>query len=306
MRRFYLKIALFLLPLFAVWFALEFFYRQVPNTYSYKNEELQKSYKEIETIVFGDSHSFFGINPLYFESRTFNISNISQSLLLDELLLASHIDNIPLLKTVILNVSYFTLSAKEDNIENTWRKYFYHHNMEVTVPSISIWNPKRYSMALIQRFDKSLDLVSAYFQRGTIITTKPSGFGMQDASSIICDKEAISKVIAKKHEDYSLDFTSNISRLDRMVKLCKQYGIDVVLLEMPVHPAYYKVLNPRKKLKIKTTLGQLSKKYDNAFYLDLSTNSLFDKNDLRDADHLTNAGAQKCSELLNTYIKNTL
>ncbi len=306
MRRLYLKITLFLLPLFLVWASLEVFYRQGPNTYSYKNEQLQKLYKETETVVFGDSHSFFGINPLYFESRTFNISNISQSLLLDELLLAKHIANLPSLKTVILNVSYFTLSAKQDDIENSWRKYFYHHNMEVTAPSISIWNPKRYSMALIQRFNKSMELVDAYCQAGTIITTTPLGYGLQDASSIINDKEAISKVIAKKHENYSLDFALNTVRLERMVKLCRLYDVDVVLLEMPVYPAYYKLLNPVKKQKIKTTLRQLSKTHDNAFYLDLSTNSFFDKKDLRDADHLNNAGAQKCSELLNKYINNTL
>jgi len=30
---------------------------------------------------------------------------------------------------------------------------------------------------------------------------------------------------------------------------------------------------------------------------------LFEKQDLRDADHLTNSGAKKCSEYLNAYLK---
>jgi hypothetical protein len=40
--------------------------------------------------------------------------------------------------------------------------------------------------------------------------------------------------------------------------------------------------------------------------LDLTTDPLFEKQDLRDADHLTNQGAKKCSEYLNTYLKDVV
>jgi hypothetical protein len=40
--------------------------------------------------------------------------------------------------------------------------------------------------------------------------------------------------------------------------------------------------------------------------LDLSTDPLFEKQDLRDADHLTNSGAKKCSEYLNAYLKDVV
>ena len=91
MRRLYLKIALFLLPLFLVWLALEVFYRQAPNNYSYKDQQLQNVAANVQTLVMGDSHAFYGINPAYFKDPTFNLSNISQSLLTDELLLEKHI-----------------------------------------------------------------------------------------------------------------------------------------------------------------------------------------------------------------------
>ena len=159
MRRLYSKIALFLLPLFLVWLALEVFYRQAPNNYSYKDQQLQKVAPFTKTLIMGDSHAFYGINPVYFKDPTFNLSNISQSLLTDELLLEKHIANLPALKNVIINISYFTLSAKENDLESNWRKYFYYHNMGITAPSISFWDPQCYSMALIQRFDKSMDLV---------------------------------------------------------------------------------------------------------------------------------------------------
>ena len=303
MRTLYLKIALFLAPFFLVWLALEVFYRQVPNNYSYKDQQLQKVAADIQTLVMGDSHAFYGVNPEYFKDPTFNLSNISQSLITDELLLEKHIANLPALKTVFVNISYFTLSAKDNALESNWRKYFYHHNMGITAPSISFWNPQRYSMALIQRFDKSMDLVQKYHNNYTIVNATPLGYGMQDASDIVKDKEAISIVIANKHEDNSLDFKHNTARLQRIIALCKKYEVAVVLLEMPVYPAYYNLLDTEKKEKIKSNLNNLSGVDDTVFYLDLSTNPLFEEPDLRDADHLTNSGAKKCSEYLNTYLK---
>ena len=305
MRRLYSKTALFLLPLFLVWLALEVFYRQAPNNYSYKDQQLQKVAPFTKTLIMGDSHAFYGINPVYFKDPTFNLSNISQSLLTDELLLEKHIANLPALKNVIINISYFTLSAKENDLESNWRKYFYYHNMGITAPSISFWDPQRYSMALIQRFDKSIDLVQQYHKNHTIVHSTPLGYGMQDASDIVKDKEAISIVIANKHEDNSLDFKQNTARLQRIIALCKKYGVGVVLLEMPVYPAYYNLLDTEKKEKIKSVLHELSELNDTVFYLDLSTSPLFEKQDVRDADHLTNSGAKKCSILLNKYIQDT-
>ena len=303
MRRLYSKLALFLLPLFLVWLALELFYRQAPNNYSYKDQQLQKVAPFTKTLIMGDSHAFYGINPVYFKDPTFNLSNISQSLLTDELLLEKHIANLPALKTVFINISYFTLSAKENDLESNWRKYFYYHSMGIRAPSISFWNPKRYSMALIQRFDKSIDLVQQYYKNHTIVSATPLGYGKQDMSNVVQDKEAISVAIANKHEDNSLDFKHNTARLQRIIALCKKYGVGVVLLEMPVYPAYYNLLDTEKKEKIKSVLHELSGVNDTVFYLDLSTSPLFEKQDLRDADHLTNSGAKKCSILLNRYIQ---
>jgi hypothetical protein len=158
-------------------------------------------------------------------------------------------------------------------------------------------------MALIQRFDKSMALVQKYHENNTIVNATPFGYGMQDASNIVKDKDAISLVIANKHEDASLDFKSNTARLQRIITLCKKHDVAVVLLEMPVYPTYYNLLDTQKKEKIKSVLTTFSGVDDKVFYLDLSTNPFFEKQDLRDADHLTNSGAKKCSEYLNAYLK---
>ena len=303
MKNFYKKILLFLIPVLMVWIATEVFYRTVENNYTYKTERIISDYDQIETLVFGDSHAFFGINPDYFSTNTFNIANVSQSLYFDELLLKKHISHLPKLKTVVINISYFTLSVVDDASEDRWRKYFYQQQMKLDIPSISIFDPGQYSLTLTRRFNKSVDLFREYYKNGTIVSSYKNGFGMQDESNIVADKVAISRLISKKHEDNSLDFEVNTERIQKMINSCNERGVEVILIEMPVFKTYYDLLNSEKKQKINATLLNLENNNKAVRFYDFSQEPSFVDSDLRDADHLTNQGAIKFSKLLNGLIQ---
>ncbi len=286
-----------------VWGITEVFYRTAENNFTFKNQRIISEYDQIETLVFGDSHAFFGINPAYFTSNTFNIANVSQSLYFDELLLQKHIDSLPNLKNVILNISYFTLSAVDNSLEDRWRRYFYQQQMDLNISSISVFDPNQYSLALVRRFDKSVDLFEEYIQNGTIVSCYKNGFGMQDETNIVPDKEKISELIAKKHEDHLFDFDVNKNRLQRIIDLCNKKGIDVFLIEMPVYKTYYSLLDTTKKEKINATLSKLEEKNKGVHYFDFSQEESFIDSDFRDADHLTNEGAEKFSKILNAILQ---
>lgn len=303
MLKLYKHIILFLIPIILGWLVVELFYRITPNNYTVKTEEIQKQAASIETLILGDSHAFYGVDPEYISSTTFNIANISQSLYFDELLLKKYIDKLPLLNTVMINISYFSLSAVENGTEDAWRKYFYEADMELEVPIVSSLDPKKYSLAFSRRLQKSVSLMYDYVLDGTIVHTYTNGYGIQDERDITPDKEYISALIAKKHEDGSVDFFENTQRLQRMLSLCKKNNIKVLLVKMPVYPAYYNLLNNAKNQKINTTLTQLEAKNTHVIFLDWSQHPAFNKQDLRDADHLTNEGAKKFSLLLNEEIK---
>ncbi|MGJ8667687.1 MAG: hypothetical protein ACSHW7_15055 [Patiriisocius sp.] len=302
MKNLYKKLLIFLLPLVVGWGALEFFYRTTETNYTYKTAQLIENYDAIEILILGDSHTFYGLNPVYFTSETFNLANISQTLYFDELLLEKHIYSMPNLKTVILNVSYFSLSSMDNSKEDSWRKYFYEVQMDLDVPIVSPFAPQKYSLALARRLNKSFQLINNYHENETIVNCYKNGFGIQGERDIVKDKEAISSFIANKHEDGLLDFENNTARLQRMITLCKEKNINVILLEMPVYSTYYNLLSQEKWAKIESTLGSLVAENKNVFHLDLTQNPAFKKEDLRDADHLTNEGAEKCSKLINRYL----
>ena len=306
MKKLYFKIVTFLLPVILVWGGLEYFYKTTETNYTFKHKKIIESYNHLEVLVLGNSHALFGINPTYFEKNTFNAANISQSLYFDELILEKHINSLPKLKVIILTISYFSLSQQDNSTEDLWRKYFYKQQMNLTVPIVSNYNIKNYSLALSRRFNKSLELIKEYIKKGTVLSCDEKGYGLQDATNIVKDKESISHIIANKHENHSLDFSANKKRLQRIITVCKQRGIDVFLVEMPVYKTYYELLDFQKKQKIISVCNELSQKNKNVSYIKLSQHPLFQDSDLRDADHLTNKGAEKCSKLIDSIINSKL
>ena len=306
MKGFYKKTIYFLIPVFLVWGGVEIFYRTTETNYSFKHKKLVERSKDLEILILGNSNALFGINPKYFTRETFNSSNISQSLYFDELIINKHIDSLSELKVLVLNISYFSLSQQDNASEDLWRKYFYDQQMKLEVPIVSNYQIKKYSLALSRRFKKSAELMNEYIRNGTILTCDINGYGLQDESNIVDDKENIAQIIAEKHENRSLDFLNNINRLERIIMLCYKRDINVILVEMPVYKTYYDLLDPTKKNKIITSCNKLSKEYNNVHYLKLSQHPEFINSDLRDADHLTNEGAKKCSLILDSFIESML
>ena len=94
MRKFFLKLLLFISPFVLMYVALEVFYRNVPNNYSVKNQEINKNSQKIEVLLFGDSHCLYGLNPSCFSRNTFNLSNVSQTIYFDKLLFDKYVDKI--------------------------------------------------------------------------------------------------------------------------------------------------------------------------------------------------------------------
>ncbi|NCT18772.1 MAG: hypothetical protein AUK33_03915 [Flavobacteriaceae bacterium CG2_30_34_30] len=302
MKKFYVKIGLFLVPVLLVWLALEVFYRTVETNYTYKNKALVENYSDIEVLILSNSQAFYGINPNRFTQNAFSLANISQTLYFDQLLLEKHIDSLPNLKTIILTVSYFTLSLKDNTGEDIWRKYFYNQQMDIEVPHISFFDPRKYSLSLSRKLKNSVETFHEFRNFGTLISCDVKGFGKYLKPRAKTDTEVIGAMIAKKHEDYSMDFALNQNRLLQIIERCKAKNIKVLLVNTPVSKAYYKNLIPEKVEKIIATCNALAWNNANVNYVNFWNDTRFFDADMRDADHLTAEGAEKLSKILNEVL----
>ena len=72
MRKFSIKTLLFVVPILLLAVIIEIFLRLIPNDYLHKKKYLDAHSCDIETLILGSSHSFYGIDPNYFSNNTFN------------------------------------------------------------------------------------------------------------------------------------------------------------------------------------------------------------------------------------------
>lgn len=303
MRSLKLKLIVFLSPLVLLFGITEFFYRITPNNYSVKKQYITNHSKDIEVVLFGDSHCFYGLNPIYFSKNTFNFSNVSQTIYFDKLLLEKYLDKLPELKQVIFCIEYTNLSQEDNTGDDVIRKYYYQHFMELEVPLISKFDPKQYSLTLTQSFDRTLDLYTRYFKTGTISDCNSNGWGNNYKKENRIPPIEVAELRAKIQEDGLINFDINTNRIKQIISECKQRNIQVFIVSMPQTNLFESYLNQKKLQKIIFTCSKFEKdNKENVHYLNLFNDKRFVDEDFFDADHLNDIGSIKCSKIVNKFI----
>lgn len=303
MKKLIHKTTVFLLPILVLLLGIELLYQIVPNNYVLKNENVKKRYDDVKVLIFGNSHTFYGLNPKYFDKPTFNLSNISQTLYFDRLLFEKHIDKFKELQYVILSVEFTSLSQVDNSEDDVWRKYYYKRYMNLEVPILSAFDPKAYFLSSTRSFGTNVKLVKRYFFDGTIVDCNENGFGInyiKENRQLNIDKTA--RIRIKEHEDGLVNFSKNTNRIQAIIDKCKSRGIRVILVTMPVAKGYSHGVNQQKLSKIFKTCLALEKANENVGYLNLFKDCRFNNDDFYDADHLHTEGAKKCSIILNGFL----
>lgn len=302
MKKFLKYFIILISPFFLGFFFLELFYRFEPNNYTVKHQLILKE-KDAEILLLGNSHVLFGLNPIYFSDKTINLSNVSQSIYFDELLFEKHQESLKKLKVVVLNIDYFTLSKQDNSEEDLYRKYYYKHYMQLEVPTINRFDKKQYFLSSTKSPRENYKLIKEYFHSNqSLVTCDRNGWGFTNFKEKKLNIQTHIHNTLTKHEDKSMDFALNSSRIKKIVEACQKKNIKVVLVTMPVCKEYSSGVNQLKKQKIFKTCSEFTKCYENTFYLNLFEDARFSNEDFFDPDHLHHLGAKKCSEILNEFI----
>lgn len=307
MRRFILKIIYFCIPLIILGSVLEILVRSIPNDYALKASYLEKNSSEIETLILGSSHAYYGLNPNYFESKTFNASHISQSLDYDLEILKRFESKFKNLKDIIIPISYFSLYFNIEDGDEYWRikNYNLYYNIK---KSSSITN---YSAILGNEMKVSLNRIySYYFLKKSEINCSNLGWGFGYNSNNAKNLLETGIAAAKRHTKddlYSVEnkliLKENTEILNKILEWSKKRNINVILFTPPAFNTYRNHLNS-KQLKITTEkTNSICNKFNNCIYLNMINNPNFTAIDFYDADHLANIGAKKLSKKINHIIE---
>jgi hypothetical protein len=301
MKKFIIKTICFILPIIIIGISLEFILREIPNDYSYKKNYLDDRSNEIQVLILGSSHAFYGLNPIYFSKNTFNGSHVSQSLNLDFEIIKKYAGNFEHLETIILPVSYFTFWGNLRTGLEAWRLKNYIIYYEMNIPHSFSDNSELLSNKLYVNMIKLYN----YLNKRDILSCSKLGWGLGYKSGNAKNLNQTGKTAALRHtRDIYSDkdvkiFAENINILEAIIELCNKQDIQVILLTTPTYITYREQLNNDQLTKMITSADQIAAKHPNCEYVNLLADTNFIAEDFYDADHLNEIGAEKLSELIN-------
>jgi hypothetical protein len=301
MKKFAIKLSLYLLPIIALAISGELLLRRIPNDYSYKKHYLDIHASEIETLVSGSSHSYYGIDPIYFSSNTFNASQVSQSLEYDYEILKQYDERLTSLQTVVLPVSYFTFRSNLISGSESWRSKNYIIYYGITRGNEPI---KFYFELLSNSFGTNKERLKSYFTKKNNITCSLLGWRTDYNSKNAQDLEATGKTAVARHTKILNEkiLESNISVLDSIAHVCRKHNAKLLLFTPPAYKTYYQNLDPEQLDEMEKIATEFANRNPNCTYINLLTDSTFVSTDYYDADHLSEIGAKKLSLLIDSYI----
>jgi hypothetical protein len=305
MRQFVLKILIFIFPILVIALLMEFSLRHIPNDYIYKKEYLDRNCRQIRTLILGSSHSYYGINPIYFTSNTFNASHISQSLDYDFEIFKKYETELNNLENIIIPISYSTLYSKLAKGIESWRvknyEIYYNINFShLSMQSLEILSQK-WSISLMR-------IYSFYLRKQTEISCSELGWGTNYKSLNAKNLIETGKIAAKRHtynihsDNIQTMLRENLFILNSIITKCREKNINVILLTTPTYETYRKNLNIEQLNLTLKTVDKIISEYDNCAYINWLDNDAFEAKDFYDADHLSETGAEKLSLFLNNIL----
>ncbi len=301
MQKFIKFSLLFGTPILVIGIMAEVLLRQIPNDYGMKKSYLDSNSDQIETLILGSSHSFYGVNPAFISDKTFNSAYISQSLNYDFEILKKYNDRMKNLKTVIVPISYFSFALSLDNGEESWRVKNYEMYFDINRSKAV----KDHSEILGNRLKVStMKAASAYVLKKSLISCSKLGWGTAFRSENAVDLEISGKRSAKRHtKEDTAAYALNRKALVDLVTFCDQRNIEVLLFTAPAYVSYRSELNQSQLTHSISTAKEMALNFDNCEYLNLFESEQFVKEDYYDADHMNEIGAKKLTEILARSMK---
>ena len=306
MKRFIIKLLALGLPFVLFLGAYQFMLSSVhPDEYSAKKDLLERRAHEVEVLVMGSSHAYYGIMPDELGRPAFNLAAVSQSLFYDRALVEKYLDQLPALKMVILPVSYFTPGYQVDDSIEHWRGHVYYyvygqHNRNwhkdcsarnffaYYLYDTQLGGPGPVFTGKVRDCLGDYDLSGGWTNR-VMSTTSQKPLSLAEDGPVALKRH---RVLMKPPH-----YPENEAILEDLVKRLKSRGIKPILISMPTTHYYRDGMDAALHQRMQDILNRVSSE-NGIPYLDYEADPRFVDADFYNSDHLNLAGARKFSRLL--------
>ncbi len=264
----------------------------------------------IKTLILGDSHAQQGINPDYLEASV-NISQSSEFLMYSYYKLAKILQSDNGIENVVLTYSYHSLSKYGSSgssemlkryhmllDEAFYRDFFIDEGVFFNFVIRYLADVYKIPFGVANDFAECLNFRK---YRGTLNAPYIGSF-ISAGTSVVREAAELDKTIQNHyHKNHGIKDISamKIAYLERISDLCGASGINLYLVNTPVHDSYYRKI-PEKFIR---EVDSAAESLENAttHYINYSQLALPDS-DFYDCQHLNQKGAVVLSKKLSADI----
>ena len=301
MKRFVTRILMFLMLLLLVMAGGEALVRHYPNSYSLKAKWMDAHSHEVRTLVMGNSHNYYGINPAVLGAQSFNLANVSQNPEYDWFLLKKYYgDDIHKLQNVLIAVD-FTRFFDGPLEEDEWgRAIYYRLYMGYNKHGFL----SRYAMewCCLPQFNKKFTAAVRYLFTGQAqVNCDSLGFGITTTPPeevTNASLQASADRVMAHYGGIRTDYVNyNLQYLDSIAAFCRHNGIGLIVVAPPVWDGFYKRIGERERLLLADAFDRLQT--EGAECHDYACDPRFAAIDnFSDCSHLSRKGADMFTKIL--------
>lgn len=288
--------------------------------YYYLDRQLKKNNvkaNNVETLISGSSYGIFGIEPVM---NSINLSLPSQDIYYSCKLVKKALDNNKKINKVLLCIGYYTVYCDLSKSSENWRvdEVYYpllknRHHQEIDGITKKKWYIKFMETILKKVINAILHVFfmvkQQYFDQ-VLHTRKRRRFVVwEDVKSTWIQLDQIKKDEAAKkrvsmHEKqlkHSESKKENLLELKLLYEECHMRNIKLDIFIFPFTKEYINNMSETFRQDSLFVIEQLKKYCDNItdFNKSLNLNAI----DFVDCDHLSDLGAKKMTEIVNSWIK---
>ena len=277
-----LFLGLLLLPLLAG----ECFIRHLPNASKAKHEYLLQHSREVDVLVLGSSHTYYGITPELLSPKAYSAAQVSQTLRYDDYLL--HHYPFDHLEWVIVPISDFSLYEELEDGPSWFLANRYRIYMDCDIHS-------RLSV-----YGWEVTAFRSYFSKLRQLWEEPhmqwSRWG-QGLEYTVANKSAdwdngAQRSAQNAYTDFS-HAPEAMVHLESIARFCHARHAHLLLVSTPLRESYRRCQRPDQLADTQRRISRFLRQHPQCRYLDFRQDPAFTADDFYDSDHLTTRGAAK-------------
>jgi hypothetical protein len=303
MSKFFIKLFVFLLPLAILLGITEYKARFIESGFEKKRKIADEKIESAEILIFGSSHTYYGVKAAMLGKPALNFAYPSQDLYYDDKLLQKYLPLAKNLKIAVIDLAYPSFEVELEKTEWIWRTSAYERFWKIPRKS-KIPLLTDYSLAALYGIQESRTflLTNRLTEEenidftGSNVNERPANPALNsDLSNFLRLHEANMK---------ESSIPANVGYLSEMIEALQSKNIRVIIISTPCYHNYYEKINSEKYSTFERNINLIREKY-NVEYYNFLKDSRFNEQDFVDTDHLTTKGSEKFTLLLKDLINNS-